>query len=81
MIGHHETVQLSLLWELYVKELQRLNFPNLDYRNAKLKSKLQKHEIHDHIAFAVVLEERDCIAHKIVNSTNISVADAVVCAY
>ena len=58
-----------------------MNFPNPDYRNAKLKSKLQKHEAHDHIAFAVILEERGCIAHAIVYSTNISVAGAVVCAY
>ena len=81
MIGHHEIVQLSLLRELYVEELHGLNFPNLDYRNAKLKSKLQKHEIRDHTAFAVVLEERGCIVHTFVYSTNISVADAVVYAY
>ena len=81
MIGHHEIVQLSLLRKLYVKELQRLNIPNPDYSNAKLKPKLQKHEIHDRIAFAVFQEERGCIAHTIVYSTNISVADAVVCAY
>ena len=74
-------MQLSLLRKLYIKELQRLNFPNPDYRNAKLKSKPQKHEIHDHIAFAVVQEERGCIAHTIVYSTNILIADAVVCAY
>ena len=81
VIGHHGIVQLPLLQELYVKELHGLKFPNPDYRNAKLKSKLQKHEIHDHIAFAVILEERGCIAHAIVYSTNISVAGAVVCAY
>ena len=74
-------MQLPLLRELYVKELHGLNFPNPDYRNAKLKSKLQKHEVHDHIAFAVILEARGCIAHAIVYSTNISVASAVVCAY
>ena len=68
VIGHHEIVQLSLLRKLYEKELHGLNFPNLD-------------EIHDHIAFAVVLEERGCNAHIIVYSTSISVADAVVCAY
>ena len=81
VIGHHEIVQLSLLQKLYVKELLRMNFPNPDYRNAKVKSKLQKHKILDHIAFAVVQEERGCIAHSIVYSTNISVADAVVCEY
>ena len=81
MISHYKIVQLSLLRELYVKELHELNFPNVDYKNAKLKSKPQKHEIHDHIAFAVTLEKRGCIAHTIVYSTNISVADAVVCAY
>ena len=48
---------------------------------AKLKSKLQKHEIRDHIAFVVIQEERGCIAYTIISSTNISVADAVVCAY
>ena len=41
IIGHHEIVQLSLLRELYVKELHELNFFNLDYRNAKLKFKQQ----------------------------------------
>ena len=38
VIGHHEIAQLSLLRELYVKELHGLNFPNLDYRNRSLNS-------------------------------------------
>ena len=78
VIGQNEVVQLASLCLLYIQELERNGFPNADYRSEKLKARLQKHDIHEWIAFAKVNPgDKDCIAYNLVYSASISVADAV----
>jgi len=81
IIGHREVVTLSQLRKLYTQELENCGFPNADYRNSKLKARLENHAIHDLIAFAVVDLDESCCTYTIVYSANISVADAIAFAY
>ena len=82
VIGHKEVVQLRTLHHLYVQELERCGFPNPDFRSDKLKTRLQRHEINEHIAFTKVLPgDRGCMTYNLVYSTDISVAEAVTYAY
>ena len=82
VIGQKEVVQLGTLRHLYVQELERCGFPNPDFRSDKLKTRLQRHEINECIAFTKVFPgDRGCITYNLVYSTSISVAEAVTYAY
>ncbi|KAG1685366.1 hypothetical protein GQR58_009094 [Nymphon striatum] len=82
VIGQKEVLQLGTLRYLYVQELERCGFPNLDFRSDKLKTRLERHTINECIAITKVFSgDRGCIAYNLVYSTSISVAEAVTCAY
>ena len=82
VIGQKEVVQLGTLRHLYVQELERCGFPNPDFRSDKLKTRLQRHEINECIAFTKVFRgDRGCITCNLVYNISISVAEAVTYAY
>ena len=76
--GQNKVVQLASLRLLYIRELERNGFANLEYRSEKLKSRLENHVIHEWIAFAKVNPgDKGCITYNLVYSAGTSVADAV----
>lgn len=82
VIEKNEVVQLASLRLQYIQELERKGFPNPGYRSEKLKVKLEKHDIHQQIAFAKVNPgDKGCITYHLVYNSSISVADAVTYAY
>ncbi|KAK5870594.1 hypothetical protein PBY51_003528 [Eleginops maclovinus] len=79
VIRQKKIVQLASLHLAYTQELERNGFPNPEYRNEKLKSKLEKHE---GITFAkVTAEDKGCITYNLVYNASLSVSDAVAHAY
>jgi hypothetical protein len=80
VIRKNEVVQLTTLHQLYIKALEQQGFSNPDYPSIKLKLRLQRHEINERIEFTKVTI-KGCIAHNLIFSKQISLADAVASAY
>lgn len=79
VIQQKKVVQLASLRLVYTQELERNGSPNPEYRSEKLKTKLEKHE---GIAFAkVAADDKGCITFNLVYNANLSVSEAVACAY
>ena len=83
VIPQEEVVELRALRLLYVKELDKNDFPSPDYRSENLKAKLQKHEIGELIEFTKVNpgDYKNCIMLTLEYSAGISRADAVAHTY
>ena len=82
VIKLNEVLLLSHLRSLYRSELDRIGYPNPQYRGEKLKICLQKHEISEHIAFAKVNPgDKGFVTYNLVYSKKTTVADAVAFAF
>ena len=75
VIRQNEVLQLASLRVLYIQELERNGFRNPEYRSEKLKARLERHAIHELIAFAKDIPgDKGCITYTLV-------ADAVAYGY
>ena len=82
VISGNEVIWLQYLCSLYVQELNKIGFPNPNYRGKNLKDRLCKHDIADMIDFAKVkVGEQGCILHSVIYNRSMSVMDAVAQAY
>ena len=83
VINNQQVLPLSTIRDHYAHELDVLGAPNPNYRSIKLKAKLEKDEkLGECLSFSKVsLKEQGCFSFWLVYSANISLADAIACAY
>ena len=82
VIEEKQVTQLSTLQNVYKEELISLGCPNTDYRNEKLKARLENHEIFDSIAFTKFTPgDKGCLRYNLVYSAQMSTENAISHAY
>lgn len=83
LVGKNEVVLLSLLRDVYIKELEKEGFPNVNFRAEKLLKKLKEDpQISPRLAFSKVSSDhRGCLMFWLVYRADITTADAMAWAY
>lgn len=81
IVEQKEVVLLTSLHKIYVQELE-IQGVKTDYRSEKLKSRLENHEVGQHLAFAKVDPgTTGFIKYNLIYNSSISTSDAVVQAF
>ena len=82
VIKLNELVLLTHLRSLYVKELDRIGYPQSEYRSEQLKMCLQKHKISEYITFANVNPgNKGFVTYNLIYSKTITINDAIAIAF
>ena len=82
ILKQQKIIELTTLCTLFGEELSRYGYPNEDYRSCKLKERIIRNEINNHIGFVNVDQQhKGCIVQQLVYSKTMHVGEAVAQSY